>query len=1005
MTEHTIPELAGIQAFDESRESSTLAKCILGFIPAHSHADFIELLNQCLSNVPDIRRALIGLNRFLEVNTSAELIAKKFVVESDTLKMLLTLFSQSVFMTDILCKSPDLLDWIAGKQHRLKALSVDTYLDDLNKSVQPDTSIETACRVMRLYRRKAMLRIGVRVLVDHAPLDSVTEDLSNLADAMLVTALHCVHHSLIKRYGTPMFVDPANKMQESTFVIIALGKLGGYELNFSSDIDLLFIYSEEGETQGTNESIDNATWFRKLGELLIKVISENTADGHIFRVDMRLRPHGRVGPLAVSLHSAVEYYADYGRAWERQALIKARPCAGDLELGQKFMTRMRPFVFPRFFDDTTLQDIRETKQQTESMISRRGSTELEVKLGRGGIRDIEFTVQMLQLLNGGHQASLRTTNTLQAIDALGRAAYLSPLEATTLADHYVFLRQVEHQLQLEEGRQCHALPKNKSALNAFARAFGYQNGQAFMNVYQSRAEESRKILEKFLIDKGAGNLWVTELLHRHSDGHTGFEKLTQLGFKDPKKARLELQLLANGPDNASYPIQVRQRFAEIAPTLLEALSTYGNPDSLLLQLSEMLTSMKAPGTLYDLLKYNQTLCRYLVMLVSNSRYLCRILTRDPGLLDIVGTSDALEHQVSREQLEQDLHSLRNAYDPHAALYRLRDAETLRVATQDLVLGMPVAKVGDALSLLADVILESALNQAYESVAKRYGDTDIPLAILGLGKLGGTEMGYGSDMDLIFVYEGGQELENGMAPVEYFSAVASHTIRILKEPTRYGKLYDVDLRLRPDGGKGMLAISHERLENYFLEEARPWERLALMKVRGIAGESGFRGKVEASAKNIAFKRLPSPEELDDIEAIRKKLVYKATTQDLKRAEGGIGSIEFTVRYYQLQHSQCHPELLRGDVFGALDYMLELHLIDKHEGETLRQAYEVLRRIMNRLRMMEGNDVTEIPDSKTAQKALAERLEIQGDIIKVVQEHQIKVHEIYDHLVKEMYTRTS
>ncbi len=995
--------LHALEAMDKEPELLPIAERIEALLPASRLAECAPMLQRKLPQMADLRRALVGLQRFLEqANEATDCAPVAEILTPTSLDILLTLCSQSPYLGAILSRRPACLPPLAAPAYRESAWTVAQYLHGLDDAVANEAPFAECCCVMRRFQQQALLRIGTRALVDHAPLQSVTEDLANLADAMLEKAYQAARYTLQQRYGLPL-VEEAIGGEESAFVVIALGKLGGQELNFSSDIDLLFLYDEEGLSSGP-ESIDNVTWYRKLGEQIIQCLSENTSEGHIFRVDMRLRPHGSMGPLAVSMPSAVAYYADFGRAWERQALIKARPCAGNLALGRSFLQHIRPFVFPRYFDDAMLQDIRETKQQTEAMIARRGETEREVKQGRGGIRDIEFTVQMLQLLHGGHRPELRSANTLKAIAALGRNDLLRPLEATALADHYIFLRLVEHQLQLEHGRQCHALPADARALDAFARAFGYQSGAAFMNVYRGHTAETRKILERFLAAEGDGYQWVRDLLQRHSDGVVGMEKLAAMGFRDAGKARTELQHLANGDADNPYPIHIRQRFAEVAPTLLDCLTQAAEPDTLLLQLADLLNSMKAPATLYDLLRYNKNLVLYLVTLVANSRYLAQILTRDPALLEVVGSTGALESHPDRADLESALASLRRAYDADAALYRLRDTEMLRTAMQELVLDCSVAQVGDALSLLSEVILEDALAQACERVTRRHGAVSAPLAVLALGKLGGLEMGYGSDLDLVFVYDGSQRLENDMAPVEYFSAVAAQCIRILKEPTRYGRLYDIDLRLRPDGGKGMLAISRERLVDYFQEAAQPWERMALMKVRAVAGDAGFRKVAENTARDIAFVGLPDRNALESLERIRSKLVAQAKDYDLKGADGGIGAIEFAVRYRQLQHVSAHPALRRGDVFGALDYMLAHRCIEQDEGQILRNAYEVLRRILNRIRMYDGNDRSTLPEHLEAREALARRLGLQEDPLQIAEAHRNAVRAIYKNILQDMLSQT-
>jgi len=654
---------------------------------------------------------------------------------------------------------------------------------------------------------------------------------------------------------------------------------------------------------------------------------------------------------------------------------------------------MRPFIFPKYFDDATLEDIRETKRQTEAMIAQSGAGEREVKLGRGGIRDIEFTVQMLQLLNGGRWPELRTPNTLAAIDALQQCHCLRPFEANVLERHYIFLRQIEHRLQIEDGRQCHALPEDAGALSDFARRLGYEDGESFLRVYHERAQETREILDQFLATKGSGHLWVGDLLNPLSDGAAGLKHLAEIGLKEPQRAREELLQLATGNERRPFTRHVHQRFSEIAPFLLNALSFMPQPDAILTRLSRILSGLVAPATLYELLHQNPVLCHFIVTLVANSEYLCSILVREPDLLDQLSNVDALDRASTRRDLTEELRSLNRAVESDAALYRLRDGEMLRIAARDLVRNITLAQVGDELTQLAEVVLEEALRQAREKASERYGPAETPFAILGLGKLGGWEMGYGSDLDLVFVYAADAPPGARVSNSEYFAAVAAHTIRILKEPTRYGVLYDIDARLRPDGKKGILAIDDQRLGQYYREEAQPWERHALMKVRAVAGDAAFAAKVEQLAKDVAFSLPLDQTTLDGIETLRRRMVEQASPLDLKKCEGGLAEIEFATRFYQLRYAPEYPALRRGDVFGALDILHENSLIEPAHYAGLRRPYGELRRILNRIRMMHGSHTTELPAEADARAELASRLSITGDLLEYVQERRAQVHNIY------------
>ena len=954
----------------------------------------VEQVAGALSESSEPGTVLMRLERFLEASPAPAEELDRMAGAPRYARLLCTLLDQSHFLTDTLCLHPEYAWWLQNEAVLRRARSREEMAAEVIAQTAECASLADCARVMRQIKQREILRIAARDIVMHVPLPSVTEDLSNLAEAVLEAAFRFSSRLLTQRFGKPMAETPGGCTREVAFVIIGMGKLGGRELNFSSDVDLLFIYSDDGETSGGPEgSVSCAEYYQKLGEQIVGLVSEQTADGHIFRVDMRLRPHGRLSPLAADLESTLNYYVQYGQAWERQALIKARPVAGDFELGKEFIEQTRPFAFPRYFDDETLDAIREIKQQKEAEIADRRQTDIEVKLGRGGIRDIEFTVQILQMLNGGRMLEFRTSNTLDAIKALDTRGILRAFEATSLASNYAFMRRVEHRLQIEGSQQRHVLPSDAAALDRFARKLGYSDGASFMAEYHERAEESRGILDRFVSPEISGYQWVYDLLSVQTDGEIGMTHLEGYGFKDPVKARNELLLLSGGPTEQPYPLHVRQQFAEIAPTLLEALGACPDPDATLIRLSRILTNLRAPGAIYDTLKGNPSLCRHLTTLVSNSQYLSEILVRDPSLFDSFSSRDALNTAHTREDLEAELANLRRAYDPEAAPCRLRDGETLRIGIRELFCGATVQEVGQELTQLAEVCLDYALERARTDVTKRYGAAHGAFAILGLGKLGGREMGYGSDLDLVFAYDADAKVDSGMAASEYFAALAANTMRRLKEPTRYGVLYDIDARLRPDGNKGVLAVNDRRLEEYYREDAEAWERLAIIKVRAVAGDAEFGKRIEERLRAVVFSVPVTGDSASKIEGIRKRTVQSASDLHLKKGEGGLAGIEFAVRLLQLRHGGHFPDLQRGDVLGALEALERHGVAEKHEIATLRDAYLLFRRIENRLRLMHGRSTSLLPEDPAAQAELTQRLGVEGDIVALTREYRVKVQAIY------------
>ena len=1000
-------------------EDPTQAEQRILTIMGRAQSSLRDALVQGLKETSDPDTVLVRIERFLEASeenrdsdtNGAEAERARMTASPRYVRLMCRVFDQSHFLTDIVYRDPGLMRWLADEALLDRAWPREEMVGALCAQVEnAQNDFNTCARIMRLFRQREILRIATREVFAYASLASLTEDISNLADAAMEAALHFAWTGLVARFGTPMSTpepDEAAKPKPVTFVVIGMGKLGGRELNFSSDIDLIFLYSDEGETTGVKgHSISTGEFFQKLGEQVIRLVSDITPEGMIFRVDMRLRPYGRSSPLAVTVDRAIEYYSQYAQAWERQALIKARPAAGDHTIGDIFIERTRPTVFPRYFDDETLDSIRTMKGQMEARIEERGETELDVKLGRGGIRDVEFTVQMLQMLNGGKMPEFRTNNTLTAIRALGMRGLLSPFEAHTLASNYTFMRRVEHRLQIEGGQQRHVLPTHPLDLERLSIRLGYEGTQPFLDSYQERATATRNILDRFLATEGSGKLWTYDLLSMHTDGLIGMERLTHYGFKDVQRARDELRILSAGSNRRPHPFHIRQLFARIVPTLLEALSTTGDPDDTLIRLSRIVINLQAPSALYGILNENPALTRELVVLVANSQFLSEILVRDPGLFDLLANPNELRFPTLRTELIEMLDGLLHAYDSNAAPYRLHQEGTLRVGLRELFRGASIIDVGHELSDLAEVCLQHALDVAHEIVARRYAEASGAFAVLALGKLGGRELGYGSDLDLVFVYDADAAVDSEvMAPSEYFAAVAAQVIRHLKEPSRYGVLYDIDARLRPDGNRGVLAVNHLRIRDYYLNDAQPWERLALTKVRAVAGDMAFGLHVADGLRDIAFATPLTPDDVSQIEAIRVKIARGADALDLKKREGGIAEIEFVTRLRQIrQVCQLPAEetaALKGsNVLDALDALESVHGIKTDEAQTLREAYLLFRRIENRIRMMTGRPGVKIPKEPEAQTVLARHLGIDQNLTEAVTNAQARVHSIYLDTIVEM-----
>ncbi|HOJ33680.1 MAG TPA: bifunctional [glutamate--ammonia ligase]-adenylyl-L-tyrosine phosphorylase/[glutamate--ammonia-ligase] adenylyltransferase [Candidatus Hydrogenedentes bacterium] len=976
-------------------ERSNCRAEILKDVPEAHREKFQDLLEKILSDVPQPEVVLSRLGRFLDsvVSRSTQL---DFMCRAPYyLRLFITLVDQSAYLTDILCRNPEFLSWLYEEIDLSKTPTLGELTESVMRMVSEVSTFDGRCKVVRRFRRREFLRIAARDLFAHLPLEIVTEDLSNLADACLHAVYWSAREELVAKYGVPLAGSKGNGgTSEATFCILALGKLGGKELNFSSDIDLVFLYSEEGETSGGHAGkIDNGSFFCKLSEWIVKGVSEETSEGHVFRVDVRLRPYGRVGALAVSLDSAFTYYQSAARMWEKQALIKARPAAGDLQLGEAFLERIRPLVFPKFFDDETLEEIRKVKSQTELYIEEKGLTDLEVKRGRGGIRDIEFTVQMLQLLNGGRFPEIRERSTLGALRALGFSGLLSALEADVLATNYVFLRTVEHRLQLKEGLQTHTLPREPSELSGLSLRLGYKDADSFLRDYRERTETNRKILERFLVAEGSGTRWILDVLHPEGEGKVGLNRLRELGFSSPEQARDNLIQLYAGPSENPHTQRVRQQFTVIAPKLVETIARCGAPDRVLTRITRLLGNLHAAGAVYDVLKLNPQLCEYLVKLADNSAMLTNILIRDPGLLDELSAPGLLAQPLVRDSLEEEFENLLDSCGNESALYRFREGLLFRIGMRDLLGLADVVQVGTELTLLADMCVEKIFEWGNQRIGSRYQDVSAPIAVLGLGKLGGMEMGYGSDLDLVFV------CSNNANPnvQEACTALATEIVRGLKERTRHGVLYDVDARLRPYGKQGALVISLNRIEEYYLKEAQPWERLVLLKGRPIAGSKALYNQIPMFIHKIFAETPLKLADLDHIMGLRKKMTSKSPDRDLKTAPGGMVDIEFAVRLLEWQHFDDLQGIPSTSTLEVLRRLSMLGAVQQQSALELERAYLFLRRVENRLRMEEGRSTSELPEDA---RDLGRRLREEDELLEKVVETKQCVKNICDSILGEI-----
>ncbi|MBM3997581.1 MAG: bifunctional [glutamate--ammonia ligase]-adenylyl-L-tyrosine phosphorylase/[glutamate--ammonia-ligase] adenylyltransferase [Planctomycetes bacterium] len=971
-------------------------------------AELCHPLARLLPRCADPDMALNNLDRFV-VNAGPGSLSSLMEGRARTLETLLQLFSTSQFFSDLLITNPDFLDILRiplrnspSRAEMLKELRGDV------AAAYEDLSVLSA---FRRFRQRHMLRIGANDIIRDRPLEEITRDISRVADTSLEVALDTARRNISKRFGDPFTVND----ELARCVILAFGKLGGKELNYSSDIDLMFLYDEEGQTRGKGIAvISNDDFFARVCSEVVRLLGANTERGQAYRVDLRLRPEGQRGPLARSLASTLAYYDTLGRTWERQALIKVRPVAGDMKLGEEFLRAIEPFVYRRYLSVAEITEIKALKRRIEKKSGQHGESDTEVKTGHGGIRDVEFTIQFLQLSNGGDLPEIRQPNTLKAIRALEKTRCLNDAEYRVLDNTYRFLRKVEHRLQIMFDLQTHRLPDKPEELRKLALRMGYaapdgstvkDRGtpkldplEAFLEDYRAKTAQNRGILNHLLHLSFSSEQQAPEadlLLDPNPDAKRIQEVLGKYPFKDPQAAYQNLNQLATETIPFLESRRCRQFLANIAPQLLQVVSETPDPDMALVNLEKVSASLGGKATLWELFSFNMPSSQLYVELCAWSQFLSEILINNPGMIDELLDSLVLNLPRKIDELSEELTELcHNADDPDPILHSFQDKELLRIGVRDILGKDGIIETTHALSDLAETILVQLASMQYAPLQRRLGMpclSEGPRAghasryvLLGLGKLGGREMSYHSDLDLILIYEGdGQtvpppgssrwdrfELTDNF---HFFSELARHIIRTASQMGPRGRLYQVDMRLRPTGKSGSLVLPLSEFERYYQEgSAQLWERQALSRARVVFGDADFANEVMRSVHRQIYDLEWKPALADEIMSMRERVQASGSKRDLKRGFGGIIDIEFITQMYRLKYGGRHASVRHPNTWMALDALRQEKLITAEEHATLRSCLDFMRTVESRLRIYHNRSLDEVPETQEDLEKLAKRL---------------------------------
>ena len=1002
LTYHEIPELvkhwlAGLGVRDPDRGSRDLAD-LTRRAGAESLDDVARLavsLDSILPRCADPGMALSNLERFLAAVPRQSSTLRVLAGDTRMAEILLQVFSASHYFSGVLIRDPPLLDWLRAGPERPDRTAL---IEDLWATLSGLTDENEQSLALRRFRQRESLRIGYNDIVRGLPLEVITLDLSDLADACVEGALRLARARADARFGAPR---TAAKVP-ARFAVLGLGKLGGHELNYSSDIDLVFLFDEDGQTAGP-KVVSNSEYFARMGSELVRLLAEHTALGIVYRVDMRLRPDGEQGALASPLEATLGYYVTRGRTWERQALIKCRAVAGDLDLGATFCDEIQPFVFRRFLGAAEIAEIKSLKRRIEQRTLSAGTSEVEVKTGHGGIRDIEFVVQFLQLLHGGEYPEVRHGTTLTAIARLEQVGCLSTEERCILDDNYRFLRRVEHRLQILFDRQTHEMPRDAQARKTLALRMGYlpasgwEDGdgpaQRFMADYRSKTELNRRILnhllhDAFSSDQGAAADPVVDLvLDPEPASEFIKEVLAPYPFRDRPTAYHNLMALAHEDFQFLSQARCRHFLAAIAARLLEAISGTPDPDMTLTNLEKVSASLGAKAILWELFNFNPPSLRLYVELCATSQFLSEILINNPGMIDDLVDSLVVDRPVPGAGIKAELEDLcKGAEDLAPILWSFRNKEWVRIGTRDILGREPVREVTRELADLAKAILTQAARDQWDRRAAKFGTPRCAdgvkadrWAILALGKLGGRELSYHSDVDLVFVHEM-DGVTSGCASrisnEQFMNEVAQRLLSALCGGPLTGPLYAVDTRLRPHGASGPLVPTLGALEEYYRQAGQTWERMSLTRARVIFATDGFGERATESVRSILSAPVDRAVLAADVLAMRRKVEAGRPRRDLKRGAGGLADVEFIVQYLQLRHASDHADLLLPNIWDALTALRGHGIIGDSVHDDLRDAYEFLRTVEGRLRLIHNRSVSELPEERGELDRLARRLSDDG-----------------------------
>ncbi|WP_193771312.1 bifunctional [glutamate--ammonia ligase]-adenylyl-L-tyrosine phosphorylase/[glutamate--ammonia-ligase] adenylyltransferase [Candidatus Magnetaquicoccus inordinatus] len=924
----------------------------------------------------------------------------EWLQEEKSGRRLLLALGNSPYLCRVLRRWPDALA-LAREEELHIAEANESLLQALHKA----GTWNEAARLLRAHKHRYYFHIGARDLSGETALPEVVQQITLLAEGCMEGGYQWLNRTLANRYGQPMIHSQDGHQQAARFVIIGMGKLGARELNFSSDVDLIYLFDAGiGEVEGSC-SLPIKEYYHRLGRDFIRLLGESTAEGHAFRVDLRLRPEGEGGDLVISCRSAEIYYEAWGQTWERAAMIKARPVAGDRLLGEEFLRGLQPFIFRRYLDFAALEAIREMKRKIDRKMVLADDYRRNVKLGYGGIREIEFFVQSQQLIHGGKNPLVRQRETLVTLQALRDCGLLAQEDCRFLQEAYQFLRTLEHRLQLKHDQQLHSLPEDALAFARLSKRMGMSSSEELQERFQSCTQQVHLLYQSLFYDaerqheEGRHPL-VEELLASSVEDAHALERLHGAGFLDPERALQSLEILRDGP-RRDMTEPTRRWYKRIGAPWLGEILAAPDPDMALRHVESFLQGLGHRVSYLALLLENPPVLQLLTRLFGSSVLLSQFFMRHPELMDHLVARDFFQHYRSRSEMAADLEKLLSTEKDREQRINLmrefKNSETLRMGVRDLSHAAEPPEVMAGLSALAEVILARVLEDVREELCARHGDPGLPFVIVAMGKLGGRELNYASDLDLIFLHGDPGEITqtSGSSPMAigpFFSRLGQRIINSITTLTRTGKLYELDMRLRPSGNSGTLVSSLSAFLHYQREEAWTWEHQALTRARVVAGDAEFAEQVRQEIYALLCKQRAVETIRREVAEMRQRLWAEKEPPsgwiDIKQSRGGIVDIEFLAQFLLLSFAAEHPGIVQSNTARALRTCQQVGLLSADEHAILEEVYGFLRLIENRLRLLHGRSenriapgpvlgeqlrrLCDLPEGETVQAKLQELL---------------------------------